>query len=359
LKPENESPNSSNQSRQDYSSDSSDPYADCDERPKTTNRQQESSNPSLNQENGETLSKNEATNPSNTSEESSESCADGNEEKPPANGKKKLRKTKQQQLDKRKKKSDQIPSMTDQEMQNPTSKTPEDCDDENEWITAGNKKNKNKNHLKPIVDLRDSKHSSKYNIHFHVFVPPEFNIDSIEYEFGLITSLNNFDPKQMHPFQSKPLDTGGFLVTGTLSLQNTKRNFEYKYVLRIKEDDTHIIEFLGKKYSGNPVNRNFRKNDSSVDNQQYDGIMLPPDQETETSNVSKYWKKFTRKIFGGKYYDKEMLKKYEDKTIRVMLKQVIDLKTLDTVESCKSCLQKVENGLNELFKESSGILKVN
>jgi len=358
LKPENDSPNSSNQSRQDYLSDSSDPYADCDERPKTTNRQQESTNPSLNQENGESLSKNEATNPSNSSEESSESCADDNEEKSPADGKKKVRKSKQQKRDKRQKKSNQIPSVTDQEMQNWTSKTPEDCDDENEWIIAVNKKIKNKNRLKPIVDLRDSKFSSKYNIHFHVFVPPEFNIDSIEYEFGLITSLNEFDPKQMHSFQSKPLETGGFIVTGTLSLQNTVREFEYKYVLRIKEDDTHIIEFLGKNNRG-PVNRSFRKNDYLVDNQQYDGIMLPPDQETETSNVSKLWKKFTRKILGGKYYDKEMLKKYEDKTIRVMLKQVIDLKTLDTVEACKSCLQKVEHGLKALFKESSGILKVN
>jgi len=358
LKPENDSPNSSNQSRQDYSSDSSDPYADCDERPKTTNSQQASTNPSLKQENRETLSKAEATYPSNSSEESSESCADDNEEKSPVDGKKKVRKSKQQYRDKRKKKSDQIPSVTDQEKKNSTSKTPEDCDDENGWKIAGNKKNKNKNHLMTIVDQRDSKFSCKYNIHFYVFVPPEFNIDLIECEFGLITSLNKFDLKQMHPFQSKPLDTGGFLVTGTLSLQNTERFFEYKYVLRIKEDDTHIIEFLGKT-RGSPVNRSFRKIDSLVDNQQYDGIMLPPDQETETSNVSKLWKTITRKIFGGKYYDKEMLKKYEDKTIRVMLNQVTNLKTLDTVEACKSCLQKVEHGLNALFKDSTGILKVN
>ena len=118
---------------------------------------------------------------------------------------------------------------------------------------------------------------------------------------------------------------------------------------------------MGKKHNGKPVNRSFIRSGWAENFQQYDGIMLPPDQETETSKVSALWKKFKDRVLGAKYYDKEMLKKYEDQTIVAMLNEAREVKKFDTVEACKKYMQNVQGGLNAIFnqkEESNQILNV-
>jgi len=169
LKPGNDSPNSSNQSTQDYFSDSSDPYAACDERPKTTNSQQASTNHSLNQENGEPVCKTEATDSNISAEESSESLAHDNAEKSPADDKKKIkkeRKSKKQRADKRKKKSERIQSVT--EIQNSAGKTPGNCEDKKGLIDVKSNRQKKFETKEPEANrsLEDTKFYNIYLVDF-------------------------------------------------------------------------------------------------------------------------------------------------------------------------------------------------
>ena len=182
-------------------------------------------NPPLDQKNEEPQKETEAKRSNISSQESSESSMDGNEEELNADGVKKLRKTKQKKHDKRQKKSSKITNVTDQEMVDPTSKASDNCDNGEGWKTAGKTKGHKKDLKSNLSTANRGQEDAKlsYNVHFHVFVPPEFEIDLNKCQFGLISSLNEFSEKQMHAFQSKPLDTGGFLVTGTFKKKNNKQ----------------------------------------------------------------------------------------------------------------------------------------
>jgi len=142
-------------------------------------------------------------------------------------------------------------------------------------------------------------------------------------------------------------------VNGKLPCPTSQHIFEYKYVLRFKEDNTHLIEFLGKH-----DNRRFNKYDRVFD--MYDGIMLPPDEDSAKHGMFAHLANKIKKYLKGKYYDKEMLNKYEDETIMAMLNGVVSGGIqLGTVEACLVYLRNVQMGLSKVFKNVDQLLKVN
>ncbi len=317
--------------------------------------------------------KNEEEDSDSSCEESSESLTNGDEERSSTHVAKKLRPSKEKKHLKREKKSGKIQEVTSIGITtNPIPKQPP-SDNEKDWTTVESKKNRKNSKYNNLaqnerqIQSENNKSTDRqeksqiqedykpYKIHFHVFVPPYFQIDLNECEFGLITSLNNFDEDNINPLSSKQLDNGGYLVTGQLELKNKQSRFEYKYVLKIKEDETLIYEFLGKK-NGKAVNRSFEKTSMCDSHHNYDGVMLPPDEETKTGLKQTFFKFFV-KILGGKFYNKDMLNKCEDQTIKAMLDEVKGNK-FDTVESCKTYMQNILYGLKKVFKESQQIMNV-
>lgn len=177
-----------------------------------------------------------------------------------------------------------------------------------------------------------------YEVQFNVFLPPIFKIDLEEFgqenfNVGIATSLTEFKLKDMHKLSIMPLKNNGYLVYGKVEFPIDVLRFEYKYLLSFNEKiskKSYIMEFLGK--DKNREFRNYQKRIKSVISV-YDGIMLPPDKESES--IFKSLKHWGKKIFGGIYFDESLYEIHKDETIKAMFHEIktnneTKFKTLDS-----------------------------
>ena len=268
--------------------------------------------------------------------------------------KEKPRKSKQQKKEKRQRKEDKISKETNLTPNEKTIEFEEPAglkytDTENDgWKIVGSK---GKTRTIETGLPKTEKEVEEVTVQFNVFAPPVFEINLDEWEFGIISSNIKFKKSQMYVLKAEVLNNGGYLVSGQLKMP---KHFEYKYILRNKSEKAYLIEFSGKF-----KNRSFTTNPYSKVSvvHKYDGIMLPPDQESK--NVFQTVKKFANQIFGGNYYDKKFLKEHEDETIKAMLYEVhVDSgRKFDTFESCSNYLENVLDGLEKVLNCSRDSLK--
>lgn len=194
-----------------------------------------------------------------------------------------------------------------------------------------------------------------YVVQFNVYLPPIFKIDIEElgkenFNVGIITSLEDFKPKRMHHLSLKPFENNGYLVNGKVEFPIDKLRFEYKYLLSFNDTNgkSFIIEFLEKH-----KNREFRNLDKRNQSlfRVYDGIMLPPDKESESFYMS--LKSSVKKILGGTYFDESLYDAHKDDTINAMFHEIRtnDETKFKSLDSTIIYLDNVIQGLQKVFKD--------
>ena len=85
----------------------------------------------------------------------------------------------------------------------------------------------------------------------------------------------------------------------------------------------------------------------------YDGIMLPPDEDTK--NFLEIWKYKVLKTFNkivGRYYNPDMLKIYEDETIQIMFYEIIENTAIKfkNINTTKKYLFNVLFGIRHFYR---------
>ncbi|CAF0824304.1 unnamed protein product, partial [Brachionus calyciflorus] len=201
--------------------------------------------------------------------------------------------------------------------------------------------------------VREAGEQSRIKVKFHVYVPPEFDVDTKSCSFGIQYSINtDWSNKTFLKMNLSPC-AQGYILTGLREFTKKEydsSNFEYKYVLNVENNSGEVAnyyEYFGSYGSNRTLD--FKKLNPNIVNMVYDGLMLPPDKDNE-GNWAKIKKFFSKKIFRS-FYSDDILIKYLDETIEVMLFEISKLEKDDPR------INNFKNAMDYLKATFSGILQ--
>lgn len=193
-----------------------------------------------------------------------------------------------------------------------------------------------------------------YEIRFHVFSPREFENNVKNFEIGIISSINHWQPSNINILKIENLPNGlydcGHLVSGKIKFPSKVRNFEYKYVLRNTDNGECIWEFLGKN-NNCVVNRHFEcsKNLEGCVVDKFDGLIFP-----ETDDKSNF-------------VNRDILDKYNNDIIKYMINEILEnSREFRTIEFANNSLNNIlsleyfsqeDKEKNEIYRILLDILK--